>query len=253
MEEKTKITRWKVTDNRFVAFLDILGFKDMVARNSHHEIYQLLQKLSEIKETVQKAPVNPKIKKQVGDVEVFVVNFSDSIVIFSKNDDINNFHYFILATRWIFTSAIKNGIPIKGGFAHGNISVNKTEQIYFGQPIIDAYLIEEEVNYFGIVAHNSIDKYVSSIRKDENQAKFSDVMFEAVTPLKCGKIVHTNINWFRIMKPTNFEELRKKIEDFRFSSTGSPRRYIDNTLEVLEGIKETILFADLEQKSEVNE
>ena len=38
MAKKEKRTNWIPTDKRFVAFFDILGFKDLVMRTSHSEI-----------------------------------------------------------------------------------------------------------------------------------------------------------------------------------------------------------------------
>ncbi len=231
-------SKWKTTDNRFVAFLDILGFKDLVARNSHEYIYELLQSITHTKKVIKDASAHPTIMKELGDVDVHIVNFSDSIALFSKNDDPKNFKYFLLSVRWIFTEAIKKGIPLKGGFAHGTVSLNKTDQIYYGQAIIDAYLIEEEVNYYGVVAHNSIDKYMF----DNKIPEIDKILFESETPLKCGNIVHTNINWFKIMKYETIEDLKNKIESYRNTSSGSPRRYVDNTLHVLEKVKDSIVL-----------
>ena len=197
-------TNWKPTDNRFVAFLDILGFKDLVMRKSHEEIYQTLKLISESKGLVEEAANKLDI---VGDAEVYVVSFSDSIVIFSKNDNIENFKYFLLATRWLFTGAFEKQIPIKGAIAHGEISLNKTEQIYFGQPIIDAYLIEEDVNYMGVVAHNSIDEYISKINNKKDLNYINDILFEEKTPLKCGLLTHMNLNWFKIIKDEDKEDI----------------------------------------------
>jgi len=46
-EEKTTNKKpWNLTDKRFVCFLDIMGFKDLVMRNSHDEIYKMLNELS---------------------------------------------------------------------------------------------------------------------------------------------------------------------------------------------------------------
>ena len=39
-------SNWKTTDYRFVAFLDILGFKDSVMRNSHEDIYLKLSNIN---------------------------------------------------------------------------------------------------------------------------------------------------------------------------------------------------------------
>jgi hypothetical protein len=242
VKKKIIKTNWKPTDNRFVAFLDILGFKDLVMRKSHDEIYTILNQISKTKKLIEDATKLETISNSMIDVEIYVVSFSDSIVVFSKNDSLDNFRYFLLAVRWFFAGAFNKMIPIKGSIAHGEISLNKTEQIYFGQPIIDAYLMEEDLNYMGIVAHNSIDEYMSNITDEAFLKKIEGILFEEKTPLKCGNLTHTNLNWFKIIKAQDTklvdkEDIRKKINLFKKSSSGSARKYIDNTISVFEKIE----------------
>jgi hypothetical protein len=236
MEGLTK-TEWNVTDNRFVAFLDILGFKDLVMRNSHKTIYELLLKISTIKNNIYDAQTKDVVKDNFKDAEVYIVNFSDSIAIFSKNDSEDNFAFFSFTIKFLFAESIKNNVPLKGTVAHGLISLNKTNQIYFGQPIIDAYLLQEEVNYMGIVAHNSIDNYIKE--KKLNKRKTTSYI-EISTPLKCGNINHLNLNYFEHFQKPNTanskEQIIETIKSFRTHISGSPRKYIDNTITVIDNI-----------------
>ena len=241
-ETETTKTKWKPKDYRFVGFLDILGFKDLVMRKSHDEIYEHLSTISKTKKWIENIPNDKQNIDLFGNAEIHIVNFSDSIVVFSKNDDFDNFKYFLKALRWLFAKAIKKGIPLKGGIAHGQISVNKSEQIYFGQAIIDAYLLEEDVNYFGMVMHNSIDEYMNNHHELSDNEIIKKLVFEDYVPLKSGKIKHKNINWFTKAYPfTDIHEkdavlnsIKSTIENFRRSVSGSPRKYIDNTLEILD-------------------
>ncbi len=142
--EKKKTVNWLPTDNRFVAFIDILGFKDLVMRNTHSHIYELLSEISKLRNKIDNW-IN-KGEDRYLNAELYTVSFSDSIVIFSKSDSIEDFDLFTYGVKWLFAKAIEKSIPMKGALAHGEISLNKSSQIYFGQPIIDAYLLEEEEN-----------------------------------------------------------------------------------------------------------
>lgn len=108
MEQKKKIN-WKTTDNRFVAFLDILGFKDKVMRNSHEEIYSELNKISTVRRHLEKLVIKNKIGLYK-DIDIYIVSFSDSIVLFSKNDSKDNFDFFTTSLMTIFSNAIKSKI-----------------------------------------------------------------------------------------------------------------------------------------------
>lgn len=60
--ESSKNTNWEPTCNRFVAFLDIMGFKDMVSRKKHADIYNMLNSISKVSEEIAKQPnLNQKI------------------------------------------------------------------------------------------------------------------------------------------------------------------------------------------------
>jgi hypothetical protein len=211
-------------------------------RKTHDEIYEELTKISKLKDLVEKNSLL-KNKKRFFESDVYVVSFSDSIVIFSKNDTFENFEYFLVALRAIFSNSIRAKIALKGGFAHGEISLNKTSQIYFGQPIIDAYLIEEDVNYLGVVADSSIDQYLNSNKTLCDESKIvNKLIFEEKTNLKSGKITHKNLDWF-ILTQRDYENLtpEKKIDNivelinsFYCTVSGSPRRYVDNTKDVLQ-------------------
>lgn len=238
-ETKFKKTNWKTTDNRFVAFLDLLGFKDKVMRKTHNQIYDELSKISASKKKIEEISAITE-KGYFADADIYIVSFSDSIVLFSKNDSYANFEYFLITLRYLFSDAIVNNIAIKGGIAHGEISLNKSEQIYFGQPIIDAYFIEEDVNYLGVVCHNSIDLYLKSNDAFVNKSKIiKGLLTESITPLKCGKINHFNLDWFVMsVKAENMtekqieEEILKKLKDYNQTVSGSARRYIDNTIDL---------------------
>ncbi len=243
MATKNTKTNWIPTDKRFVAFFDILGFKDMVMRFSHNEIYSKLSEISKTKKWLENLANSSDVEDEVGNGDIYTVSFSDSFVIFSKTDDAENFKFFLVAIRWFFAKAIDNNIPLKGGIAHGEISINKSEQIYFGQPIIDAYLIEEDVNYLGIASHYTIDKYISENYNSLPMNFIDKVVFDCPTPLKSGKIDHKNIDWFIMLsvldsmkdksKNEKTDAIKNVITSFRLTSSGSPRRYVDNTLDVL--------------------
>jgi hypothetical protein len=229
-------TEWENTTKRFVCFLDILGFKDMVMRKSHSEIYEMLSRFSKAKNKLQNLT---KSNLQVYyDTDNYIVTFSDSIVIFSKSDRFEDLEYLLFSTSWLFNQALKNNIQLKGGLAHGEVSLNKDDQIYFGQAIIDAYNIEEDVNYLGVVAHNSIDEYLSNQNLIDSDL-FQAYLFESKTPLKSGHITHHNLNWFldfssisnKNPQDEKIKEIDAMLMGFKKQSSGTTRRYSENTLD----------------------
>ena len=55
MTEERNMEDWNITDERFIVFLDIMGFKDFVARKSHKEVYDMMVRLSGSKSYIYRA------------------------------------------------------------------------------------------------------------------------------------------------------------------------------------------------------
>jgi hypothetical protein len=239
--KKRKEINWRTTDERFVVYLDIMGFKDFVSRNSHEFVYNMMKNLSKSKEIIEATFLDDELEAAFKAKDIYTTSFSDSIILFSLDDSPISFEMIITSAAYFISSAMQDSIPMKGAMAHGKISVDKTQQIYFGQPLIDAFLLQEEVNYYGVILHNSVDSYVS-----KKEAKLSieakKFIFEKKVLLKSGLIQHKNINWFRFLGD-DLENFQKTKDDFekivktlRSITSGSPRKYIDNTIEVYNSI-----------------
>ena len=225
MENNEAKKPWEVTCNRFVAFLDIMGFKDMVMRKSHKEVYDMLNGFSKMSKIIDS---NPSFN-----TDVYITKFSDSIVIFSKDDNENTFITFITTVKLLFAESIIRNVPLKGAFAYGEISVNKSSSIFFGQPLIDAYLLQEDVYYYGVVCHNSIEKYIMKMKNIESFLKL-EIFHKVKTSLKSGLINHLNLDWYdevnMFINPA--PSISVLLDEIYLEVSGAPRNYIDNTLEM---------------------
>ena len=126
-------------------------------------------------------------------------------------------------------AAIKQKIPIKGAIAQGEITCDIPKQLFFGQALIDAYLLEENIHYYGILVHHSAE---ISVIKLENKF-FQDIK----APLKSGKIFHYELSWY-INDPTKdrkkqLDEIVAALKNIRQTVSDAPRKYIDNTIDII--------------------
>jgi hypothetical protein len=228
---------WKIQCDRFVVFLDILGFKEMILRENPENIYQLLKTLSFETDEIEKEADNLKYlfySHSLTSIKTF--KFSDSIIIFSNDLSLNNFLSITTLTSKLFAKLIHNGIPIKGAFSCGKIIIDLERDIYFGQPIIDSHQLQEEVNYFGVVVHNSVEKLIV-----EEKWEVDSLFIDKKTPLKNGSISHRNLNWFEFLKYmnretfdlTHYEASKLYLDKIKLTSSGSTRKYFENTLEFI--------------------
>ncbi|NML57814.1 hypothetical protein [Chryseobacterium cheonjiense] len=222
----TDTEEWLVTNKRFVAFFDILGFKDLVLRNTHETIFEKLNEISNLKDGLNPNIIDKEFSND-GIKPLEVVTFSDSIVIFSKNNTVESFKIFIQSVNWFFSQIIEKEIPIKGAIAYGDISIDSVKQIFFGQPLIDAFLLQEDVDYFGVVAHNSIDAFIQEYNLFQD---IEEYVFEIQTPLKSGKITHLNLRYFPFLIYDEVDKMNLYLEKFKVSMSGRPRKYLENTI-----------------------
>lgn len=200
----------RVQEVRLVAFLDIMGFKDMVARH-FSTIEDKLTDLSKF--------ISDTIREEEGYQYLI---FSDSIIIYVSADKENVFQELLERISKIVEKSISLGLPIKGAVAKGECTVcMDTKPFFFGQPIIDAYTLEESVVLYGVVLHNTVEELA------EKELAKSKLVFDYKVPLKGGASKHYILSWFAAnmeKNVTNLNTIRKTISD-------SPRRYIDNTMD----------------------
>jgi hypothetical protein len=226
---------WIKTDKRFVAFFDILGFKDMVQTKSHSEILKSLEHLKNYVEKLESWDWNEKHEKKsnlkIGKNQTKSVTFSDSFMFFSKNDTIEDFFKIAIDSWGFLKEATDNKIAVKASISFGTITVDFDKNLFFGQPIIDAYLLHEDLHMLGVILDHKAENQMTTF--DKNTLLDNSLQFRKVK-LKYGSINHT------ILASTQIEEIDQKIESFEKLYTitsGKPRTYIDNTIEFYLNLK----------------
>lgn len=215
----------KNTADRYVVFLDIMGFKDRVARTGHDRLLSLLTKFNR--------DITNYISKYKSSLEL--AQFSDSIVLFSSDDSESSLKTIAEITCGIMQTALKQPIPIpmRGAISQGRVTCDIPKQLFFGQSLIDAYLLEESVNYYGVLVHHTAEQSVIDLSSD----LFNDVC----APLKCGQVSHYELSWYLYSEEEadrnrQLDKVKKALRDIRRTVSDAPRKYIDNTLLVINDI-----------------
>lgn len=216
---------------RFIAFIDILGFRDIINKNTLQDIDRLLKiipySLNQIKsdKVLEQNYPNIQIKSSV---------FSDTIILFTENDESISLDKLLISTSFLIRNALQENLVLKGSISYGDVAIDETNNLFYGQPIIDAYLLEQEVSYIGVVIHNSVEKYIKDINYHDLIS--TGKLIEFPTPLKSGIIEHLNLNWLKLTNnyPTNKSNIIEKIKEIRMTCSASPRKYYDNTIKIID-------------------
>ena len=220
---------WKIKTKRYVAFMDVLGFKDYVLRHSIDEVYERLQTLNGFRPEEGERDYDSDEEKRIK-----VSIFSDSIFIFSRDDGFVTLRHFLSYVKRVMRMALRSEIPLKGAIACGDIVVDEERNLFCGQPIIDAYLLEEDLQYMGVVFHHTFEEAYNDL-SDTQYIRICDWIKEELTPFKYGKRTHLNLD-YRI-SGSKVNNLKEDVKNQRFYSSGDARKYVDNTLAMLESFE----------------
>lgn len=135
---------------RFVAFIDVLGFSEMVYRDKIHEIEGYF--------TTIQTTLNAMIKD--GSVLEYLA-ISDSIIIFTPDSKINSFISLVSNIKMIQILLAQKGFWVRGGVAIGDACYLKNENIIFGKGYIDAFNLEKEAIFPRVIISPKIIKHLS--------------------------------------------------------------------------------------------
>ena len=222
MNQNENRDSWDMDKERLLLYADIMGFKSMVS-GDHKEVKNRLIKF---KDTFGKI-ASPL---QLGNHLKFV-QFSDSIIIVVNGTTKKMFNLLAKASIALMRTAMGMSIPIKGAIAQGIFSFDEQKQLYFGKPLVDAYLLHDEVKYYGIVIHHTAEKIAEIVSENSSYIKKNSV------PFKSGDISHFHLCWNlldeKFADGDITETCEKWLDSIREFVSGAPRVYIDNTLKVL--------------------
>jgi hypothetical protein len=239
-----KTSKWNNTCKRFVAFLDIMGFKDMILRKSHEDVKKILEPFSSLFWAIEKiahdslSQITFKSNSSVvlpTEGLVRSVIFSDSIILVSIDDSKDSFVNLLATLGWVLKYAFINIIPIKGAIAYGDQTADFNRSLHFGRPLIDAFELQKELQLYGVILHHTMEKRLSELNIINNlEDKY---IFKYPVPMKSGKINHLMLDWTGW---SSKDESLKLVTRLYNSVSGAPRLYVDNSLDYVKWVFERI-------------
>lgn len=235
--------RWPVAVSRFVSFIDIMGFRSLLTdRFSPEQLYAFMTKMHdearEAERIARKLHTNGEgvtltgIIVPPGPVLVRIAQFSDSILVVTRDDgDVCSLAVQLAATK-LFFFFLEHGVPVRGAIARGHVTADFKRSIFFGQSIVDAYLLEERQAWYGIAEHESCqDERLEGVPQIE--PGFRSITWPYAVPVKDPpgtRMELAALNW-----PSLFESSSQMEERLAIWAPSTPdtklRTYFTNTLQ----------------------
>ena len=147
----------RIYQERSCAFIDFLGFKELVKNKNPEDIYKIIWELSDLN----------KAGREHLSVDMEYQAFSDNIFINTPATS-EGLIDLIGQVRWLALTALEKGAFIRGGITIGNISQNEQNSILFGPALIEAYELESKIAlYPRIILSKSAVSLLEKSFKDE--------------------------------------------------------------------------------------
>lgn len=216
--------KWSEDIPRLILYADFMGFKNRVYSSNHDELKQLLIQFNDSwHKRLQPLQISGELK---------FVQFSDSILVVVNGTNARMFNLITKAAICMMHEALKINFGIKGVIAQGTFSFDESKGLYFGRPLIDAYLLHEEIKYYGIVVHHSAENTVKNNMSDSNPYSKSEIYIEK------GKVGHYHLCWNLVDKTLAPKDItticNSWLDSIQETVSGNPRQYIDRTREILQ-------------------
>lgn len=127
---------------RWFCYLDLLGFTNLVRTGAVEQVIPLYQE------------VIHSLEQQVAPKEKLGIShswFSDTFIIFSRGDSLQEFALVEQAGRLFFQKLVLNRIPVRGAITVGKLYSQLERNIFIGEALIDAYEYGENQDWLGFL------------------------------------------------------------------------------------------------------
>lgn len=166
----------KHTTNKYVAYLDVLGFKELVSGNKTKDLQTYF-------DTVQNTLVAIKNDKQ--NIESLLI--SDSTILIAKDNE-HEFKLLLTAIQTIQAKLALKNIFMRGAVTFGEVFYNRPANLVVGKALVNAYLQESKAIYPRVTIDPAIISKIAS-----NRSEFFERVNTSSSPSSANRrhLVHT--------------------------------------------------------------
>ncbi|WP_305988435.1 hypothetical protein [Roseibium sp. MMSF_3544] len=135
--------------NRWFAYIDLLGFTNLVHSESMEDVLPVYSEaIGRMSEACELG------KKKVGLISSW---FSDTFIIYSRSDSLQEFAYLENAARIFFELLLIKRIPARGCISHGKLYSQARKNIFVGSALIEAHHFGEALDWIGFCLAPSVE------------------------------------------------------------------------------------------------
>jgi len=191
-----------VLKNRAVAFLDILGFKDLISKYSADNIAEKYSRVIDMTKSFNKDifpdSKEPSLFTSKSKDNRWCISkiFSDSIILVAHDDGEESCLRLLIYVWKLLQASLSMQMPFRGGIGYDEMFVDETKEIFLGRALTKAYELEGSQEWIGVAIHKDIEEAYSGIFNNSLHPYLKNIFLKYPVPFKGGgvKMLHT-INW----------------------------------------------------------
>jgi hypothetical protein len=239
--------------NSFVAFFDILGFKNLVEKNNHEDLINIYRETLYTSLDLTEKYANPSYtgitleqEKESTSIRTFVI--SDSIILIQERITVQGFFFLLARCQILLSTSLVDGIPLRGAVSYGPVSIIENRgTTLVGRGLTKAYTLETSQNWSGgmidpecfkILNPQNPQIIIQSLLKD----KRNPLIVKYNIPLKDLKYVSGyGFNWPTHVYLKSESDVRKSFTKHKKEISSSKEELmIENTLKYFLHVKKLL-------------
>jgi len=232
----------------YFAFLDILGFRELVKNNRHADLVELYKRIvnyqvefySQYSEEHAEAE-KKRLREYYEPNGLRLVNISDSIMLWTDNSREGALYEIVSAVKMIMSISMSVGIPLRGAIVKGDVEIleQKGSLSIIGRGLVNAYEMESSQQWSGCIIDegifiwlNSLNKVVANKKTNISLERADWLVRKHPVPFKKGARELFTVNWAEGSKMTE-EEIRNSfaMHNKRIKETDEVKASIENKIE----------------------
>ena len=175
-------------ENRVTAFIDILGFKDILSQtvgkkdeDQTDKIEEIFMAYKAIRDVWDLDDKDNEYRKSIPNNSKQITTFSDCVVVSFRANEKSEIFYTLLEIKWMIMRLIYRGILCRGAITYGKLI--HTDQVLFGPALAEAYILESKAALYPrvILDRDIIDlagKFRSSHHRQSEEQEYVESLLE---------------------------------------------------------------------------
>lgn len=126
-----------MTRDRYIAFLDIMGMKNLLETEGVAVIHSLYSELDDI----------TKVYKD----QLIINYYSDSIMAATVDGSVDGYQSLVLFCARIEAYCIQRSYAVNGAISFGSVTIDVERNIWLGKPLAWVYELQNKLFFYGVV------------------------------------------------------------------------------------------------------